>query len=159
MRQHGGVDARTEVRLLGGFSVRRGGAEIAPGAFRGRLVRTLIRVLLTRRGTFVSHDVLAEALWPGGMPADPVANLKVLVNRARAGLGDPALIVTGPGGYSFAGGDACRVDAEEFLAAVAHGRRLLDEGDAAGALAVLGPALDGMGRRTAARRCLRGLGP
>jgi class 3 adenylate cyclase/DNA-binding SARP family transcriptional activator/DNA-binding transcriptional ArsR family regulator len=145
MRQHGGVEARTEVRLLGGFSVRRGGEEIAPGAFRGRLVRSLIRVLLTRRGTFVSHDVLAEALWPGRMPADPVANLKVLVNRARAGLGDPALIVTGPGGYSFTGGDACRVDAEEFVAAAADGRRRLHEGDAVGALAVLGPALEGWG--------------
>ena len=43
------VEARTEIRLLGGFSVRRGGEEIAPGAFRGRLVRTLIRVLITRR--------------------------------------------------------------------------------------------------------------
>lgn len=139
------MEVRTEIRLLGGFSVRRGGEEIAPGAFRGRLVRTLIRVLLTRRGTFVSHDVLAEAIWPGGMPADPVANLKVLVNRARAGLGDPALIVTGPGGYSFAGGDACIVDAEVFLAAVAHGRRRLHEGDAVGALAALNPALEGWG--------------
>jgi class 3 adenylate cyclase/DNA-binding SARP family transcriptional activator len=145
MRQHGGVEGRTEVRLLGGFSVRRGGEEIAPGAFRGRLVRTLIRVLLTRRGTFVSHDLLAEALWPGRMPADPVANLKVLVNRARAGLGDPALIVTGPGGYSFARGDACRVDAEEFLAAVARGKCLLLEGDAVGALVVLRHALEGWG--------------
>jgi DNA-binding SARP family transcriptional activator len=116
-----------------------------PGAFRGRLVRTLIRVLITRRGTFVSHDVLAEALWPGRMPADPIANLKVLVNRARAGLGDPALILTGPGGYSFAGGDTCHVDGEEFLAAVAEGKRRLDGNDAAGALTLLGPALDGWG--------------
>jgi DNA-binding SARP family transcriptional activator/DNA-binding transcriptional ArsR family regulator len=139
------VEGATEVRLLGGFSIRRGGAEIAPSAFRGRLVRALIRVLVVRRGQFVPHDVLAEALWPGRMPADPVANLKVLVNRARAGLGDATLIVTGPGGYSFVGGDACRVDTEDFLAAAAQGRRQLHAGDPAGALAVLGPAIDGWG--------------
>ncbi|MCA1844921.1 MAG: AAA family ATPase, partial [Actinobacteria bacterium] len=139
------MEARTEIRLLGGFSVRRGGEEIAPGAFRGRLVRTLIRVLLTRRGKFVSHDVLTEALWPGRMPTDPIANLKVLVNRARAGLGDPALIVTGSGGYLFAGGEHCRVDAEEFLAAVAQGRRHLEAGAVARSLGVLGRALDGWG--------------
>ncbi len=139
------VEVGAEVRLLGGFSIRRGGEEVAPSAFRGRLVRTLIRVLVTRRGQFVSHDLLAEALWPGRMPADPIANLKVLVNRARAGLGDATLIVTAPGGYSFAGGDTCRVDAEDFLAAAAQGRRHLNGGDPAGALAVLGPAIDGWG--------------
>src|SRR5690242_17097074 len=101
------VQSGTEIRLLGGFSVRRGGEEVPPAAFRGRLVRSLIRILLTRRGEFVPHDVLAEALWPGRMPADPIANLKVLVNRARAGLGDPTLILTGPGGYSFARAEGC----------------------------------------------------
>ncbi len=139
------VEGRTEVRLLGGFSIRRDGEEIPPVAFRGRLVRTLLRVLLTRRGEFVSHDVLAEALWPGRMPADPVANLKVLVNRARAGLGDSSLIVTGPRGYSFAGGAGCRVDAEEFLAAVAQSKDHLHDADFAAALAVLGPAIDRWG--------------
>ncbi len=102
-------------------------------------------MLITRRGQFVSHDALAEALWPGRMPADPIANLKVLVNRARAGIGDPTLIATGPGGYSFVGGDSCRVDAEDFLAAAAQGQRHLNGGDPAGALAVLGPAIDGWG--------------
>ncbi|MGH8975009.1 MAG: BTAD domain-containing putative transcriptional regulator, partial [Acidimicrobiia bacterium] len=131
-----------EIRLLGRFSVRRAGEEVPPGAFRGRLVRSLIRVLLTRRGSFVAHDVLAEALWPGRMPADPAANLKVLVSRARAGLGDPALVVTGPGGYSFAAGDACQVDAEEFLEAAARGQRHLRDGDATSALRLLTAALE-----------------
>jgi class 3 adenylate cyclase/DNA-binding SARP family transcriptional activator len=138
-----GVSDCVEIRLLGRFSVRRSGDEVPPGAFGGRLVRTLIRVLLTRRGEFVAHDVLAEALWPGRMPADPVANLKVLVNRARAGLGDATLILTGPGGYSFAGGDVCRVDAEDFLTAVAEGQRHRRDGEAAFALRVLRSALDG----------------
>ncbi|MGH8992516.1 MAG: BTAD domain-containing putative transcriptional regulator, partial [Acidimicrobiia bacterium] len=134
-----------DIRLLGRFSVRRAGEEIPPGAFGGRLVRTLVRVLLTRRGEFISHDVLAGALWPGRMPANPAANLKVLVSRGRTALGDAALISTGPGGYSFAGGDACRVDAEDFLAAVAAGGRHLHDGEAAAALRVLRSALDSWG--------------
>ena len=63
-------------------------------------MRTLLRVLAVRRPDLVPHDALAEALWPDRLPADPVANLNVLVNRARRALGDPALIVTGTGGYA-----------------------------------------------------------
>ncbi|HEV8625236.1 MAG TPA: BTAD domain-containing putative transcriptional regulator [Acidimicrobiia bacterium] len=131
-----------DIRLLGRFSARRDGEEIPPGAFGGRLVRTLVRILLTRRGTFISRDVLAEALWPERMPADPAANLRVLVQRARTALGDPALILTGPGGYSFAAEADCRVDAETFLAAVEAGRRHLAAGQAGLALRELRAALD-----------------
>jgi DNA-binding SARP family transcriptional activator len=91
-----------EVRLLGRFVVRRAGQEVAPTAFGGRLVQTLIRMLVSRRGSFVSKDVLAEALWPERLPADPAANIEVLVSRARRALGDPSLILTVPGGYAFA---------------------------------------------------------
>src|SRR5919108_6152966 len=112
-----------EIRLLGRFSARRSGEEIAPGAFGGRLVRALVRILVTHRGEFISYDVLADALWPARLPADPVANLQVLVNRARRALGDPSLIVTGPGGYSFAPGERCRIDADDFLSAVEAGRQ------------------------------------
>ena len=85
-----------EIRLLGGFSARRSGEEIASGAFGGRLARRLLRILLTRRGGFLSRDFLTEALWPRTPPADPVMNLNVLVKRARRGLGDPGLVLTGP---------------------------------------------------------------
>jgi DNA-binding SARP family transcriptional activator len=134
-----------EVRLLGRFSARRSGEEIPPGAFGGRLVRALVRILVTRRGEFVSHDVLAEALWPGRLPADPVANLRVLANRARRALGDPSLIETGPGGYSFAAGNECVVDAECFLARVAAGRDRLAAGHTGAALREFREALDGWG--------------
>jgi DNA-binding SARP family transcriptional activator/tetratricopeptide (TPR) repeat protein len=110
--------ARLDFRLLGRFAVLRDGTEIPAAAFGGRKVRTLLRILATRRGAFVSHDTLAEALWPDRAPADPVANLQVLVNRARKALGDPGIIETGPGGYSLAGGPSCVVDAERFIATV-----------------------------------------
>ncbi len=131
-----------EVRLLGRFSVRHAGEEIPPGAFNGRLARTLVRVLVTRRGAFVPRDVLAEALWPGRAPADPAMNLNVMISRARRALGDPSLILTGPGGYSFASDDRCSVDAEVFLTWVAAGRERLASGQAGAALAAFQLAVE-----------------
>ncbi len=115
-----------ELRLLGRFAVLRDGVEIAAADFGGRKVRALLRILATRRGTFVSHDLLTEMLWPDRRPADPVANLQVLVNRARRVLGDPGVVRTGPGGYALADGDSLTVDAERFLAAVERARRQQD---------------------------------
>ena len=109
-----------ELRLLGRFAALRGGVEIPPAAFAGRKVRTLVKVLACRQGRFVSNDTLAEALWPSRLPSDPVANLQVLVNRARRALGDSSLIITGQGGYTLAGSPACMVDAERFLTALAN---------------------------------------
>jgi DNA-binding SARP family transcriptional activator/tetratricopeptide (TPR) repeat protein len=109
---------QVELRLLGRFAALRDGVEIPPAAFGGRKVRTLVKVLACRQGSFVSNDVLAEALWPARLPSDPVANLQVLVNRARRALGDSALVVTGQGGYTLAAGPACMIDTETFLAAL-----------------------------------------
>src|SRR5437660_6310991 len=77
----GGSVVGIEIRLLGRFSVRLDGDEIPPGAFGGRLARALVRVLLTRRGRFVSRDLLTESLWLDSPPANPDMNLNVLVNR------------------------------------------------------------------------------
>lgn len=131
-----------EIRLLGAFSARRGGREVPQSDFRGRLVRTLIRVLLIRRGQFVSRDVLAQALWPTRLPADPVNSLNVLVTRARRGLGDASLILTRPGGYSFAEDERCRVDAEAFVARVRAGRDHLAARRAGAGLRELRQALE-----------------
>ena len=114
-----------EIHVLGRFSVRREGQEIAPSAFGGSLVRTFVRMLVARRGEFVSRDVLAESLWPRRLPADPAANLRVLVTRARRALGDPSLIVTSRGGYSFSADEHCVIDAEVFISGVRSARTLL----------------------------------
>lgn len=134
-----------DIRLLGRFSARRDGEEIPPTAFGGRLVRILVRLLVTRRGEFVSHDVLAEALWPGRLPADPVANLQVLVNRARRALRDPSLVVTGPGGYAFAVDGRCIVDGERFIGLVAEGREQFAAGHPVAALRTFREALERWG--------------
>ncbi len=108
-----------ELRLLGRFVVLRDGREVATADFGGRKARVLLRILATRRGEFVSHDVLTELLWGERPPADPSANLQVLVNRVRRALGRADLLITGPHGYCFAEGSGCVVDAELFLRAVA----------------------------------------
>src|SRR5260370_28324343 len=103
---------------LGRFTALRDGEEIPPKAFRQRLVRTLIRILLSRRGEFVSRDFLIEALWPLGHPANPTANLRVLVTLGRQGLGDASLLQAGPPGYAFSPRPPCVVAAELFVAGV-----------------------------------------
>jgi DNA-binding SARP family transcriptional activator/tetratricopeptide (TPR) repeat protein len=127
-----------EIRLLGRFSVRRHGEEVLPGTLGHRLGRTLLRILVTRRGTFMTQDALAEALWAGVRPPlDPGANIKVLVARIRRGLADPSLIVTGTQGYAFAPAGACVVDTEAFLVRLEAGRAHLSARRLADALAEL----------------------
>src|SRR2546427_655773 len=105
-------------------------------------VRLRGRLRPPRRGPFVPRAVLPEALGRHGLRAAPDLTLTVLVPRARHALGDPALILTGPGGYSFAAGEACSVDAETFLDRVRAGRSLLAAGSATAALRALEEALD-----------------
>ncbi|MDT4919347.1 MAG: hypothetical protein QOI15_249 [Pseudonocardiales bacterium] len=112
-----------ELRLLGRFVVVRDGREVPVAEFGGRKVRALLRILATRRGAVVVSDRLVEYLWGDRPPADPAANLQVLVNRARRALGRPELIVTAHGGYGLAAGPGCVVDTEEFLAAVTAARQ------------------------------------
>ncbi|WP_232661997.1 BTAD domain-containing putative transcriptional regulator [Pseudonocardia sp. TRM90224] len=128
------------LQLLGRFQVRRDGAEIPPAAFGGRKVRAMLRVLAVRRPDLVAHDVLAEALWPDRLPADPATNLGVLVNRARRALGDPSLVVTGTRGYAL--GD-CATDLAELLAALDAARSAGDDHAAAATACRAGLAIWG----------------
>lgn len=75
----------TRIRLLGRFAVDRDGQEIALREFGGRLARRLLRLLALRRGTLVSKDLIAGALWPDDPPADAPGNIEVLVSRRFAG--------------------------------------------------------------------------
>lgn len=139
------VSAPLEIRLLGRFAVLREGVEIPPNAFVGRQTRALLRVLISQRGSFLSKDALADALWGGPLPADPSGNLEVLVSRARRALGDASLILTGPRGYAFARDDRCRVDIEVVRDAVAEGRSQLAVGAMEAALEAFKSAVDSWG--------------
>ncbi|MGH3403149.1 MAG: BTAD domain-containing putative transcriptional regulator [Streptosporangiaceae bacterium] len=93
-----------------------------------------MQILLRERGRLVPRDVLVNALWPEGKPADPGANLAVLASRARHALGESSLILARRGGYVFAGDNRCWVDAESFAADAELGRTSLASGNADGAL-------------------------
>ncbi len=111
-----------ELKLLGRSAVLRDGQEIPVTAFNGRLPRRLLRVLAVRRGSFAAKEVLVEALWPDRAPADPAANLEVLVSRLRRALGHPDLVQTGSGGYTLVDDPRVEVDLEDLLAAGDHVR-------------------------------------
>ncbi len=132
---------RITVRLLGCFRVCRAGQDVAGSAFGGRRPRQLLQILLMDRGRLVPKDVLIEALWPGQNPADPEANLGVLVSRARRALDDASLILSRPGGYLYAQDDRTWVDTEAFAREVERGRMSLASENASAALQAYRSAL------------------
>ncbi|MGC7098442.1 BTAD domain-containing putative transcriptional regulator [Amycolatopsis lurida] len=85
-----------EFRVLGPVEVRRGeGAEVLTGSLR----RTLLGLLLARRGRPVPVGVLTDALW--GERPDPRApkKLQLHVHRLRAILDTPERLSFGAAGY------------------------------------------------------------
>jgi hypothetical protein len=92
------------VRVLGVLGVAVDGREVAPNELASRKGRTLLKLLLARRGAVVPAEVLVEALWGGRPPADPDANLATLVSRLRAVLGPDAIAGDRQGWRFVAGG-------------------------------------------------------
>ena len=110
-------DGRLRLRLIGPFRIdRRGGARDAQGV-GSRQARTVLALLAVRPG-WVDLDPLAAAVWPGGPPRAPAANLATLVSRLRATLGREA--VAGERGcYRLGARVGTDLDDAEALVAVA----------------------------------------
>jgi DNA-binding SARP family transcriptional activator/tetratricopeptide (TPR) repeat protein len=132
------------IQVLGPFVVTRDGMPVPAHELASRKGRTLLKLLLARRGGVVPAEVLAEALWGDRPPADPDANLATLVSRLRAVLG-PGAIAGGRDGWRFVAGPRLTVDLDdaERLVAEAEGRLA---GEPALALAAAQRALDLLGR-------------
>lgn len=79
-----------EFVVFGTIGVRQD-EESAP--LSGRLARTLLGVLLIRRNTPVSVDVLVDALWPGDARTGAARRLQLHVSRLRTLVGDAARLV------------------------------------------------------------------
>ena len=114
-----------EFRILGSVSVADGGAEIAiPGA----KLRSLLALLLIRRGETVRADRLADDLWGEAIPAGFQNALQSLISKLRRALGESGrLLVTDNDGYRLdvAAND---VDAHRFEVAARAGRDALNNG-------------------------------
>jgi DNA-binding SARP family transcriptional activator len=107
-----GQQANFKVQVLGVLAVAVDGREVPSHELASRKGRTLLKLLLARRGEVVPADVLAEALWAGRPPADPDGNLATLVSRLRAVLG-PEVIAGDRNGWRFVAGARVEVDLEE----------------------------------------------
>src|SRR6266508_5996380 len=86
------------VRLLGEFAIEREGHMTSLTGLNP-LARSVLAVLALRAGRAVGADELADGLWPSRDDERSRANLRVLVSRVRAALGNPDLVSGGRPGY------------------------------------------------------------
>lgn len=92
------------------------GRDVTPS---GVLQRRLLALLVLQRGRLVTTDAAIDALWPSGLPADPVAALQNHMSRLRRLLPGNLIASTGDGYRIDA--DAIEVDADVLAQAVAEG--------------------------------------
>jgi DNA-binding SARP family transcriptional activator len=76
------------VRTLGGFRVFRDGEAVSASAWQSKKARTLLKILIARRGRATPRDALMEQLWPGDDPLRLANRLSVTLATLRAVL-DP----------------------------------------------------------------------
>jgi DNA-binding SARP family transcriptional activator len=134
------------LKTLGRFEVWVAGRAVPPAAWQSRRARDLLRILVARRGRPVPRGELCELLWPDDDPDRTGHRLSVLLSIVR-GVLDPGKLF--PSDHYLVADPASvaldvtplRVDVLEFLAAVAHGRRLLDRGASDAAATALAAAV------------------
>lgn len=119
------------IRALGRFEVHLGGQPVPASQWQSRKARDLLRILVARRGRPVPRGELCELLWPEGDADRTGHRLSVLLSIVR-GVLDPAK-VNASDHYLIADQSSialdiatAEVDVEDFLAQVAHGRRLVE---------------------------------
>jgi DNA-binding SARP family transcriptional activator/ATP/maltotriose-dependent transcriptional regulator MalT len=121
------------IQALGRFEVHLDGHPVPASQWQSRKARDLVRILVARRGRPVPRGELCELLWPDDDPERTGHRLSVLLSIVR-GVLDPAK--TFAPDHFLVADQACialdisrvRVDVEEFLAHVAHARRLVERG-------------------------------
>lgn len=110
------------VRMLGGFSIERGGHSIDDRSNRMRKVWLLLAYLICNRNSHLSQDHYITLLQgkSGDEAADPSGNLKAMFYRARTmlnqldGTAGHDLIVRKDGSYAWNADVPLRLDVEEF---------------------------------------------
>ena len=115
------TEAGLALRCLGAFRVFRDGHPIPATAWQSKKARSLLKILVARRGRSTPRTMLMEALWPDDDPAKLTNRLSVALATVRAVL-DPDKAHPADH-YIAADKDAMRldldrvaVDVEDFLA-------------------------------------------
>jgi DNA-binding SARP family transcriptional activator len=80
--------ARLTIRTLGGFEVIRDSGPIDAVAWQSRKARSLLKILVARRGHTVPRDALIDILWPDDDPTVASRRLSVALSTVRTVL-DP----------------------------------------------------------------------
>lgn len=112
------------VRMLGGFSIRRGEAELTGG--RSRKLFVLLAFLLWERARPVPYGELADLLW-AGQAAGSLNALKAVLHRARSALDQlgegcgKSLLLSREGGCQWNPAVPLTLDAEDFARLLAAG--------------------------------------
>ena len=107
------------VKTLGGFRVFRAGEPVT--AWPSKKARTLLKVLIARRGRPVTREQLMERLWPGDDPAKLGNRLSVALTTLRDVLGRDLEVIRADADAVSLDLDRVAVDVERFLAEVEAG--------------------------------------
>ncbi|MDP8957524.1 MAG: hypothetical protein M3N24_11345 [Actinomycetota bacterium] len=121
------------IRLAGAVAIEHGGRRAAEQDLGGRQPRLAFAVLVWEHGHAMSHDQLAEILWPYGPPSTWESALRGIVSRIRGlfdrvGLNGGAMVSGQAGRYCLALPEDAVVDVEDALATLQEAERLLSEG-------------------------------
>ena len=119
------------IHVLGPFVVKKGGEPLSDKLWRSRQTRTILKVLLTRRGQVVPVDQLIDILWPDANEKEGRRSLHVRISQLRRALqdnGDDPCIFSVDGGYMFRQTADCTLDVAEFEEKVRQGGQHLEDG-------------------------------
>jgi DNA-binding SARP family transcriptional activator len=125
------------ISTLGPFTIQRDDEEIPASVWGNRQTRTILKVLLTRRGHVVSTEQLTDILWPDDDSDAALNRLHVRVSQLRRALDSKTpfpYILTHKGGYSFSLDADCWIDAVEFEARAQWGRHCQENDNLAEAI-------------------------
>ncbi|MDY7080666.1 MAG: BTAD domain-containing putative transcriptional regulator [Chloroflexota bacterium] len=121
--------ATLQIHVLGSFRVLRNKEPIS--AWRSRQTRTILKVLLVRRGHVVPAEQLLDVLWPEDDPQDSRSRLHVRLSQLRRVLDpdDPsAYVLTVEDGYIFNPEADYWLDVAEFETLAQQGQQDQEKG-------------------------------
>jgi DNA-binding SARP family transcriptional activator len=137
-----GVSSPLHVRVLGGFEVVAGGRPVKMTAWRSRQARTLVKMLVARRGRPIPRGEVCEILWPDDEPQRTAHRLSVLLSVVRGVLDaskawDPDHYIRADAAGVSLDLTHVTVDALDLMRDAAHAEQLARSGDVARARELL----------------------